>query len=82
MTVIPEGWGEREPKPRSARWPAEMMRRVERVADLTGHDDVHALFYLVRWALDEFDAQRTRDGLPDSKSEGTRAKKKRGGDNT
>lgn len=56
--LIPQGWGEREDKPRSTRWPRALMQRVERVAKESGHDYTTALFHLLKWALDEYDAQR------------------------
>jgi hypothetical protein len=42
------------------------MQRVEAVAKVTGHDYTTALFHLVKWALDEFDRQRTKQGQPPS----------------
>jgi len=59
--LIPQGWGEREDKPRSTRWPRALMQRVERVAKESGHDYTTALFHLLKWALDEYDAQRTAE---------------------
>lgn len=56
--LIPQGWGEREDKPRSTRWPKGLMSRVEKVAKESGHDYTTALFHLLKWALDEYDAQR------------------------
>ena len=56
--MIPQGWGEREPKPRSTRWPKGLMARVERVAKGTGHDYTTAIFHLITWALDAYDHQR------------------------
>ena len=31
--LIPQGWGEREDKPRSTRWPSGLMARVLKIAD-------------------------------------------------
>lgn len=56
--LIPHGWGEREAKPRSTRWPKDLMKRLEKVATETGHDYTTAMFHLVKWALDEYDRQR------------------------
>ena len=60
--LIPQGWGEREDKTRSMRWPKDLAARVERVAKETGHEFTPALFHLVKWALDEYDAQREAEG--------------------
>lgn len=59
--LIPQGWGEREEKPRSTRWPRGLMERVEKIANETGHDYTTALFHLVTWALDEYDRQRAEE---------------------
>ena len=68
--LIPQGWGEREEKPRSTRWPKSLMARVEKVAKESGHDYTTAMFHLLKWALDEYDAQRAGDNKrprPESK---------------
>lgn len=59
--LIPVGWGEREDKPRSTRWPKKLMSRVEKVARETGHDYTTAMFHLLLWALDEYDRQRAEE---------------------
>lgn len=59
--LIPRGFGDREAKPRSTRWPADLMRRVEKVSKETGHDYTTALFHLLTWALDEYDRQRAAE---------------------
>lgn len=69
MKIIPEGWGEREDKPRSTRWPKAIMKRVEAVAKETGHDYTTALFHLIKWALDEYERQRAAE-----RSQGAAAK--------
>lgn len=63
MAVIPEGWGEREAKPRSARWPKKLWEQVEEVAKATHHSETDALFHLVQWACDEYRAQKERERL-------------------
>lgn len=62
MAVIPEGWGEREAKPRSTRWPKALMQRVEKIAKETEHDYTTALFHLVKWACDTYDEQKKVKG--------------------
>ena len=59
--LIPQGFGDREPKPRSTRWPKALIGRVEKIADATGHDYTDALFYLLTWACDEYDRQRVAE---------------------
>ena len=59
--LIPQGWGEREDKPRSTRWPQSLMTRVEKIAKESGHDYTTALFHLVKWACDEYDRQREQE---------------------
>lgn len=59
--TIPRGLGKREAHPRSVRWPADVWRRVERVARDTDNDSTTTLIYLVMWALDEVDAQRAKE---------------------
>ena len=56
--MIPQGWGEREDKPRSTRWPRSLMERVEKVATASELDYTTAMFHLLKWALDEYDTQR------------------------
>lgn len=56
--LIPKGFGDRETKPRSTRWPKQLIERVEAVADETGHDYTTAIFHLLTWACDEYDRQR------------------------
>lgn len=60
--LIPQGFGEREEKPRSTRWPKGLAERIERVGEETGHDFTPALFHLVAWALDEYESQRATEG--------------------
>ena len=60
--LIPQGWGERESKPRSTRWPKALMARVDRIAKETGHDYTTALFHLVSWACDTYEKQRAAEG--------------------
>lgn len=62
MQIIPEGWGEREEKPRSARWPRALVARLDQVAKDNEHDFTTALFHLVKWSLDEYDRQRSAEG--------------------
>lgn len=59
--TIPRGLGKREAHPRSVRWPADVWKRVERVARETDNDSTTTLIYLVMWALDEVDAQRAKE---------------------
>lgn len=59
--LIPQGWGEREDKPRSTRWPAGLMARVMRIAAESDQDWTDALFHLVKWACDEYDRQRAAE---------------------
>lgn len=67
MAIVPEGWGEREDRPRSMRWPKKVMDRVEVVAAQSELDYTTTVFHLVKWALDEYDRQREEKGLPLSK---------------
>lgn len=53
--LIPEGFGEREDNPRSVRWPKELVKRVDKLADEARHDFSMTVFHLVKWALDEND---------------------------
>lgn len=55
--VIPKGFGEREAKPRSIRWPKDLAKRLDKAAAETGNEWTPTLFWLVKWALDERDAQ-------------------------
>lgn len=59
--LVPQGFGPRESKPRSTRWPEGLIKRVDAVAKATGHDWTTALFHLVQWALDEYDRQRAEE---------------------
>lgn len=61
--LIPQGFGDREEKPRSTRWPKTMAERIQRVADETGHEWTPALLHLVLWALDEYESQRAAEGI-------------------
>lgn len=76
MRVIPEGWGEREEKPRSARWPKALAERVDRVSADNEHDFTNALFHLVKWSLDEYDRQRASEGKPTSMPPAEETKKR------
>lgn len=67
MAIIPEGWGEREDKVRGTRWPRRLIDRVDTVAEQSDLDYTNTLFHLVKWALDEYDRQREKEGLPTSK---------------
>lgn len=58
VAMIPEGFGEREAKPRSVRWPKDLAKRVDAAARETGNEWTPTLFWLVKWALDERDAQK------------------------
>lgn len=59
--LIPKGFGDREGKPRSTRWPKDVIKRVEAIGVATGHDYTTALFHLVTWACDEYDRQRAEE---------------------
>lgn len=59
--LIPQGWGEREPKPRSTRWPKELIKRVEKIAAESEQDWTEALLHLTKWACDEYDRQRAAE---------------------
>jgi hypothetical protein len=60
--LIPQGFGERESSPRSTRWPKDLAERIQKVADETGHDWTPALFHLAKWAVEEYERQRTVEG--------------------
>lgn len=53
--MIPLGFGEREDSPRSVRWPKELVKRIEKLAEESRHDFSTTVFHLVKWALDEND---------------------------
>ena len=59
--LIPKGFGEREDKPRSIRWPQGLIDRVDAIAEQTGHEYTTALFHLLTWACDEYDRQRAAE---------------------
>ena len=54
--VLPESEG--EPKNVTFRMPEGLLRRVDGAAALTGHSRSVALNFLVRWALNQFEAER------------------------
>lgn len=56
--LIQQGWGDRENKTRSYRWPKRLIERVDRIAKETMNDPTEALFHLVQWACEEYDHQR------------------------
>jgi len=55
MSAIPPGWGEREARPRAQRWPVALAAQVEKVAAQASQPFQVAMFYLVRFALDELE---------------------------
>lgn len=54
------GFGEREPQPRSLRWPRELAKRVEKIAEELDQDFPMAVFELMRWACDEWDREKMK----------------------
>lgn len=59
--LIPPGFAEREPSPRSMRWPKDIAKKVEEVAGATHHDFSTTVFHLLQWALAEYDRQRAEE---------------------
>lgn len=59
--LIPKGFGDREKKPRSTRWPKDLIARVEAIGAATGHDYTTAMFHLMTWACDQFDRERAEE---------------------
>lgn len=57
--VVPEGEG--VAKPMSLRVPEKLIERIDTVAKETGNARTETLLHLVRWALDEYDAQRAAE---------------------
>lgn len=59
--LIQKGWGDREDKTRSYRWPRRIIERVDKIARETMNEPSDALFYLVEWACDEYEMQREKE---------------------
>lgn len=57
--VVPEGEG--VAKPMSLRVPEKLIERIDAVAKATGNARTETLLHLVRWALDEYEAQRAAE---------------------
>ena len=57
--VVPEGEGVAQPV--SLRIPERLIERLDAVAKATGNPRTETILHLVRWALDEYDAQRAAE---------------------
>ncbi len=58
VAMVPEGFGEREEKPRSVRFPKRIAEGIEEVAGATSQEWAPAMFHLLQWALAEYKKQR------------------------
>ncbi len=58
VAMIPEGFGEREEKPRSVRFPKRIADGIEEVAKGTSQEWAPAMFHLLQWSLAEYKKQR------------------------
>jgi metal-responsive CopG/Arc/MetJ family transcriptional regulator len=53
--VVPQGDG--PTKPVSLRFPVSLLRRLDACAAATDNSRSDVVFYLLRWALDQYEAQ-------------------------
>ncbi len=54
---IPEGFGEREEKPRNARFPVKIGEGIEQIAAATGQEWTPTMFFLLQWAITAWKAE-------------------------
>lgn len=59
--LIPTGFGERESAPRQMKWPKDMAKRVQSIADEHQQEFTSTTLHLLKWALDEYDRQRAEE---------------------
>ena len=57
--VVPPGEGPGIPL--SIRYPKQLISRIDACAKATGNNRTETIMHLLRWALDEFDAQRAKE---------------------
>ena len=58
VAMVPEGFGDREEKPRNFRFPVKLGKAIEEIARATDQDVTSTLFFLLQWATTEWKAQR------------------------